>query len=197
MGYAHRMKSRRHTARLAAAMIARRRDRHRCRRASPAVQAAMPACGLLRRRRVPSRFTPARIFDSRPGLAINDVAPLGAKPLTTGPAEFDIDLLGSRWDSRLIGQCAGRGGQPHGHRAGRQRLPRGIRQGLEAGEAHVDRQLRSERDRSQRRHRAAGRRRQSDDRPVRPERHGACLVDVFGWFSTSTFPARPPTTAPG
>jgi hypothetical protein len=40
-------------------------------------------------------LVPARIFDSRPApLAVNDVAPLGAKPLSTGPATFDITLLG-------------------------------------------------------------------------------------------------------
>ncbi len=38
---------------------------------------------------------PARIFDSRPGLAVNDVAPPGAKPLAAPePATFDIALLG-------------------------------------------------------------------------------------------------------
>jgi hypothetical protein len=37
---------------------------------------------------------PARIFDSRPAFAINDVAPIGAKPLGTGPQPFDINLLG-------------------------------------------------------------------------------------------------------
>jgi hypothetical protein len=40
-------------------------------------------------------LTPTRIFDSRPTLAINDVAPLGAKPLAApSPATFDIQLLG-------------------------------------------------------------------------------------------------------
>ncbi|MBK5331473.1 MAG: hypothetical protein JJD93_05845 [Ilumatobacteraceae bacterium] len=40
-------------------------------------------------------LTPARIFDSRPATSINDVAPLGAKPLSgPEPATFDIDLLG-------------------------------------------------------------------------------------------------------
>jgi hypothetical protein len=39
-------------------------------------------------------LTPARIFDSRPGLAVKDVAPLGAKPLQAPPATFDIRLLG-------------------------------------------------------------------------------------------------------
>jgi hypothetical protein len=37
---------------------------------------------------------PARIFDSRPTLAINDVAPPGPKPLGIGPSTFDIALLG-------------------------------------------------------------------------------------------------------
>ncbi len=41
-------------------------------------------------------LTPARIFDSRPGLAgsENDVAPLGAKPISSGGSTFDIQLLG-------------------------------------------------------------------------------------------------------
>ncbi len=40
-------------------------------------------------------LTPVRIFDSRPATAINDVAPLGAKPLgAPDPAVFDINLLG-------------------------------------------------------------------------------------------------------
>ena len=37
---------------------------------------------------------PARIFDSRPAFAINDVAPAGPKVLGVGPATFDIGLLG-------------------------------------------------------------------------------------------------------
>ena len=41
-------------------------------------------------------LTPARIFDSRPGLpgSENDVSPLGAKPITNGGSTFDIQLLG-------------------------------------------------------------------------------------------------------
>src|SRR3954454_5659126 len=40
-------------------------------------------------------LTPVRVFDSRPASAINDVAPLGAKPLTAPePAVFDIGMLG-------------------------------------------------------------------------------------------------------
>ncbi|MGZ4701442.1 MAG: hypothetical protein ACXV98_09530, partial [Ilumatobacteraceae bacterium] len=40
-------------------------------------------------------LTPTRIFDSRPATTINDVAPLGAKPLgAPDPAVFDIQLLG-------------------------------------------------------------------------------------------------------
>ncbi len=61
--------------------------------ASPNVQAATPPCGLCGGGEF-HPLPPARIFDSRPGLAINDVAPLGAKPLSTGPAEFSIHLLG-------------------------------------------------------------------------------------------------------
>ncbi|MEO7369872.1 MAG: hypothetical protein ABI949_06725 [Ilumatobacteraceae bacterium] len=40
-------------------------------------------------------LTPQRVFDSRTGtLSNHDVAPLGAKPLSTGISTFDIDLLG-------------------------------------------------------------------------------------------------------
>ena len=40
-------------------------------------------------------LTPARIFDSRPGLAVNDVTPAGPKPMgAPEPATFDISLLG-------------------------------------------------------------------------------------------------------
>lgn len=41
-------------------------------------------------------LTPARVFDSRPGLpgSENDVAPIGAKPVTNGGSTFDIQLLG-------------------------------------------------------------------------------------------------------
>lgn len=39
-------------------------------------------------------LAPQRIFDSRPGAAINDVAPLGAKPATSAGASFDIQVLG-------------------------------------------------------------------------------------------------------
>jgi hypothetical protein len=85
------MKSRRHIARLTAlfglagAIIV-------LPAASPNVEAGAPvglgAGGEFH------PLPPARIFDSRPGLAINDVAPLGAKPLGIGPSEFNIDLLG-------------------------------------------------------------------------------------------------------
>ena len=39
-------------------------------------------------------LTPTRIFDSRPVSSTNDVAPLGAKPLSAAVATFDIQLLG-------------------------------------------------------------------------------------------------------
>jgi hypothetical protein len=39
-------------------------------------------------------LTPARILDTRPATSINDVAPLGAKPLATTANTFTIDLLG-------------------------------------------------------------------------------------------------------
>lgn len=42
-------------------------------------------------------LTPVRVFDSRPGLAVNDVNPIGAKPALSaavGGGLFDIQLLG-------------------------------------------------------------------------------------------------------
>jgi len=39
-------------------------------------------------------LTPTRIFDSRPANAINDVAPLGAKPMGPTDPTFDLQLLG-------------------------------------------------------------------------------------------------------
>ena len=39
-------------------------------------------------------LTPTRIFDSRPAAGINDVAPLGAKPMGPTDPTFDIKLLG-------------------------------------------------------------------------------------------------------
>ncbi len=39
-------------------------------------------------------LTPERIFDSRPTSPINDVAPLGSKPIGTNEPTFDIQLLG-------------------------------------------------------------------------------------------------------
>src|SRR4051794_36551423 len=38
-------------------------------------------------------LTPARVFDSRPGLAVNDATP-GARPIVGSGATFDIQLLG-------------------------------------------------------------------------------------------------------
>jgi hypothetical protein len=95
VGYAHTMKSRRHLARLTAvigltgAIII-----------LPAVSqgvvnveaATPPACLCAGGEFHP--LIPARIFDSRPALSINDVAPFGAKPLGSGPSTFDIGLLG-------------------------------------------------------------------------------------------------------
>lgn len=40
-------------------------------------------------------LTPTRVFDSRPGLAVNDVAPAGVKPMAAPePATFNVSLLG-------------------------------------------------------------------------------------------------------
>jgi hypothetical protein len=96
VGYAHTMKSGRHLARLAAvigltaAIVI-----------TPVVStgvstaSAAPCTGLCGGGEFHA-LTPARIFDSRLGtLSINDVAPLGAKPLgAPDPSTFDIGLLG-------------------------------------------------------------------------------------------------------
>jgi hypothetical protein len=58
------------------------------------VQAADPVCTLCGGGEF-HPLTPARIFDSRPASPINDVAPGGAKPLgAPEPATFNIGLLG-------------------------------------------------------------------------------------------------------
>ncbi|MEP7203529.1 MAG: hypothetical protein ABI894_13015 [Ilumatobacteraceae bacterium] len=82
------MKSQRHIARLTA-ILALAGAIVIVPAASPNIEAAVVGLGAG------GEFhplPPARIFDSRPGLAIND--PGGAKPLGIGPAEFTIDLLG-------------------------------------------------------------------------------------------------------
>ena len=93
MGYDHTMKSRRHIARLiAASVLVVGAGLVATPAVSPSVQAA--PCTLCGGGEF-HPLTPARIFDSRPGLAINDVAPVGAKPLgAPEPATFDIGLLG-------------------------------------------------------------------------------------------------------
>ena len=94
VGYAHTMMSRRHIARLTAVV------------GLASAVLIVPATSQL----IPSAsavgctlcgggefhpLTPARIFDSRPALSTKDVAPLGAKPLSgPEPATFDIALLG-------------------------------------------------------------------------------------------------------
>ena len=94
VGYAHTMMSGRHIARLtavfglAAAILV-----------VPATSQLVPAasaatCTLCGGGEF-HPLTPARIFDSRPASSINDVAPPGAKPLAgPDPATFDIALLG-------------------------------------------------------------------------------------------------------
>ncbi len=96
MGYAHTMKSGRHIARLTAAtiLIIGAGAVVVPGNATP-VQAATCAAGSLCGGGEFHPLTPVRIFDSRPGLAINDVAPAGAKSLAApAPATFDIGLLG-------------------------------------------------------------------------------------------------------
>ena len=109
-------------------------------------------------------------------------------PVRPQPSTMSLLWGPSRWGRRIrqrsTSPCSGTGGIPaglrqrarrgrqhHGHRAGRQRLPRGLRQGGAARGSHLDRQLRAEPDGSQRGHRPTGRRRCPDDRAVRPERH--------------------------
>jgi hypothetical protein len=94
VGYDHTMKSVRHLARLTAVigltgaiLIVPAASQ-----GVATVEASTPACLCAGGEFHP--LTPARIFDSRPTLAINDVAPLGAKPLGVGPSTFDIGLLG-------------------------------------------------------------------------------------------------------
>ena len=87
------MNSRRHTARLiAAAVLVISAGFVIAPSGSPVRAAAVPDMGSG------GEFhplPPARIFDSRPAFAINDVAPIGAKPLgAPNPAVFDISLLG-------------------------------------------------------------------------------------------------------
>lgn len=87
MGYAHTVKSRRHIARLltvaglAVATVA-----------IPVAPSTVHAAGLGPGGEF-HPLKPQRIFDSRPASAVNDPSP-GAKPLGTGPAEFNIHLLG-------------------------------------------------------------------------------------------------------
>ncbi len=95
MGYAHTMKSGRHIARLTAATLALI-GAGAVVTPGVATQAAVTcAAGTLCGGGEFHPLTPSRIFDSRPGLAINDVVPNGAKPLAApAPATFDIGLLG-------------------------------------------------------------------------------------------------------
>ena len=93
MGYAHPMKSRRHIARLiAASVLVVGSGVVLAPGGASSVQAVTcTLCGggeFL-------PLTPARIFDSRTASPINDVAPVGAKPLgAPEPATFNIGLVG-------------------------------------------------------------------------------------------------------
>ncbi len=91
MGYDHTMKSGRHTARLLAAAVLVVTAGFVVAPGSSPASAAVPDMGSGGEFHT---LTPTRIFDSRPASAINDVAPLGAKPLgAPDPAVFDINLL--------------------------------------------------------------------------------------------------------
>ena len=138
MGYAHTMKSRRHIARLIAGQRSCRR--HRTRRDPAGALAGCPGSGAVRARLCGGGefhpLTPARIFDSRPGSPINDVAPLGAKPLGVPSRRPSTSRSSARAAFPAdAGQRARRRRQHHRHRAGAKRLPRGVRQGREPAHA--------------------------------------------------------------
>jgi hypothetical protein len=90
VGYAHIVKSARHIVRLvvATALVVGSGVV-----AAPGGASRVQAAGLGSGGEF-HPLTPARIFDSRPAQAVNDVAPLGAKALAAPPATFDIQLLG-------------------------------------------------------------------------------------------------------
>lgn len=90
MGYARRMKSARHVGRSCWAALA----------LIIGVAAVLPTASATAAPTLAGGgeyhpLTPQRIFDSRPASPINDVAPLGAKPLSPAVATFDISLLGT------------------------------------------------------------------------------------------------------
>ena len=174
VGYAHRMKSSRHVTRLAGRRRApgRRRGRRRGRRfAAPGARGDVRV-GAVRRRRVPPAHAgahlrlPSGVADQRRRPARRQAASRArAGHLRHRPARPGRHPGDGRRRAR-------RRRQHHRHRARRERLPRGLRQGRQAGRAHLDPQLHGQPDRAQRVDRAPGRRRPADDRPVRPERHG-------------------------
>lgn len=92
VGYAHMMKSRRHIARLvAASILVVGTGLVVTQGGSPVQAAACTLCGGGEFHPLP----PVRIFDSRPVSPINDVAPAGAKALAAPePATFNIGLVG-------------------------------------------------------------------------------------------------------
>ena len=143
-------------------------------------------------------LTPARIFDSRPALAINDVAPLGAKPLgAPAPATFDIKVLGLGGVPldpasvlavvvNITVTDAGAGGYLEAYGKGAQPAIRTSIINFGAGDTVPNASI------------------------ARPGADGALtiglfgqsktanvLVDVFGWFSTSTYVPASGTQDPG
>ena len=96
MGYAHTMKSGRHIARLTAAtlLLVGAGAIVAPGGTTPVQAAACTTPGGLCGGGEFHPLTPVRIFDSRPSLTINDVNPIGAKPLGAPPVTFDIGLLG-------------------------------------------------------------------------------------------------------
>jgi len=93
--YAHTMKSSRHIARLAAAVALVVGAGVVAIPGSTLPVHAAVTCSTLCGGGEFHPLIPTRIFDSRPALAVNDVAPPGAKPLSAPePATFDIGMLG-------------------------------------------------------------------------------------------------------
>ena len=143
-------------------------------------------------------LTPTRIFDSRPALAINDVAPPGAKPLAApDPATFDIAMLGLAGVPAASADVlavvvnitvtdAGAGGYLEAYGKGARPAIRTSIINFGPGDTVPNASI------------------------VRPGADGALtiglfgqsgtanvIVDVFGWFSTSTYVPAPGITDPG
>ncbi len=196
MGYAHTMKSRRHIARLTAVLglVGAIVVIPTASQVVSTVQAA--ACTLCEGGEF-HPVTPTRIYDSRPGLAINEPAP-GAKPLgAPEPATFDIGLLGlgpiPKASSDVLAVVvnitvtdAGAGGYLEAYGKGARPAVRTSIINFGPGDTVPNSSI------------------------VRPGADGDLtiglfgqsktanvIVDVFGWFSTSSYVPAAGTTDPG